>query len=224
MKLKWLAESTRLFFGCLTSSFYFARGVYALFAMPKPIVTIFGGAHGPEENAFKKTTYNVAAQCVEHGMSVLTGGGPGIMEAANCGAFEYAQKNNLKGKRTLGIGVKDVDPEYKNPCARVLTVNYFFVRNWLLSRYSAGFIVLPGGLGTAYELFDILNLMKVDKLARVPVVLIGKSYWQPLIDWYFLSAFEGGFIKPKYKDLFFVTDDIKEVIDILRSGVHESLK
>jgi len=135
------------------------------------------------------------------------------MVAANCGAAETRKKGEKA--QTLGIAVSGIDEDFMNPCADTLFVNYFFMRKWLLIRYSVGFIIFPGGVGTMDELFDLLNMMKHHRVPPLPVVLIGVEYWQPLVKWFKESALKGGLIDERLTELFVVTDDIDEAYDLL---------
>lgn len=204
---EWICMSWRL----AGSSWSFFKGLHAISKLHTPLITVFGGkvALEEKENNYEKKTYDLAQKFVEHGFSVLTGGGPGIMKAANCGAA------SINKKRTLGITVHDIDKGYKNPCAPVVEVSDFFVRKWLLMRYSCGFIVFPGGVGTAEELFELLNRMKYGKVVAFPVVLVGVNYWRPLVDWYKNEGLKYGIIPARCADFLSITDDIDEAFKIL---------
>ncbi|HRN78142.1 MAG TPA: TIGR00730 family Rossman fold protein [Candidatus Dependentiae bacterium] len=190
------------------------KATYYVSRLKDPIVTIFGGVGAYEEGKYTQWAYSIAQKCVENDMSVITGGGPGIMAAANCGAYDKAKELGISRLVSLGIGVYDVDPNYKNLCAPVVLLPYFFMRKWFLNNYASGFIVMPGGIGTAEELFEILNCMKTGKMKSAPIVLVGKNYWHHLIGWY-NHAVEYELIKKQFIDLFIVTDDIDEAINLL---------
>jgi uncharacterized protein (TIGR00730 family) len=190
------------------------RAVYNLSRLSDQVVTIFGGAGAYAEGKYTQWAYDIAGKCIENNISVITGGGPGIMSTANCGAYDMAKKLGIKKPMTLGIGVYGIDEDYKNPCAHVINLPHFFMRKWFLNLYSTGFIVLPGGIGTADELFEILNYIKTGKMKRVPVILVGKDYWHHLIQWY-NHAIEYELIKEQFADLFVVTDDVNEAVSLL---------
>src|ERR671913_990467 len=144
-----------------------------------PCVTIFGSARVRPSNPYYKTAEEIAFQLVQHGYGVITGGGPGIMEAGNRGA------NRAKGK-SVGLNIYlpheqkgniYIDPD------KLITFDYFFVRKVMFMKYSQGFIVMPGGFGTLDELTEALTLIQTKKIGRFPIVLVGKKYWQGLIDW-----------------------------------------
>ena len=218
MKQNWFFECIRLFGQSFKVGFQFIYGRYTLSRLPSPIISIFGGKGADLESAYAQQAYQFAAHCVAAGISVLTGGGPGLMEAANCGAYEKSKQEQLKQLRTLGVGVRGIDEDFINPCAPLVKVDYLFIRKWLLMRYSCAFVIFPGGIGTADEFFDLLNLMKLKRMKRVPVVLVGSSYWQPLVNWYEQSGMAQGFIKQEYRDLFSVVDDTNEAFSIVHNA------
>jgi len=193
----------------------FLRGFIALTRISCPIVTIFGGKGTSQDSEIAKNVYQFARLLVKNNISVLTGGGPGIMVAANCGAASVESKKQM----TLGIGIREVDADFVNPCTKVIATPYFFVRQWLLIRYSQAFIVFPGGIGTVDELFETLNLMKVDKIPKLPIILVGKDYWQPLVDWYYKKGIAQGFIPEHAKDLIVLVDDINHAFEIVKKAV-----
>lgn len=144
-----------------------------------PCVSIFGSARTTDDNPYFKVAQEIAAKLVRHGYGVITGGGPGIMEAANKGAFE-------QGGRSVGLNIKLPFEQHSNiyidPDKNV-DFDFFFVRKVMFVKYSQGFIVLPGGFGTLDELFEALTLIQTKKIGRFPIILVGKAYWTGLIDW-----------------------------------------
>ncbi len=214
MKISWFKESVRMSYVFGRSMLQFIRGIYLLSRLPQPIITIFGGARAGQDNEWSKQAYQLSYMFAQHGISVITGGGPGIMEAANCGAERVQKKQTHYGK-TLGIGLRDVDVNFDNPCASVLRISNFFLRKWVLIRYSVAFIVFPGGIGTADEIFEVFNLLKHEKIKHCPFIFVGSSYWQPLIDWYTNSGLKEDFIAPEFANLFTVSDNLDEVFRIV---------
>ena len=210
MKHLWVTESIRLLLKSIQGGVQLGYGLYSLSRLRGPIVSIFGGKWVNDEHGHAKQAYELAGQLVEHGFSIVTGGGPGIMSAANCGAQEKKEQLKIKEECTLGISVVGVDDGFVNPCARLVQIRSFFVRKWLLMRYSSAIVVFPGGIGTVDELFDVLNLQKFNIIKLMPVILVDRSYWQGLVDWYNQSAAQG-IIRPEYKRLFTITDDLDEV-------------
>jgi uncharacterized protein (TIGR00730 family) len=144
-----------------------------------PCVTLFGSARTLEDNKYYKVAHDIAAELVMHGYGVITGGGPGIMEAANRGA------HSKKGK-SVGINIvlpfEQESNIYIDP-DKLITFDYFFVRKVMFTRYSQGFIVMPGGFGTLDEMFEALTLIQTKKIGRFPIVLVGEDYWGGLFEW-----------------------------------------
>lgn len=139
--------------------------------------------------------------CAQLGFTVITGGGPGIMQAANQGAFEA-------GGRSLGVNIELPFEQVLNPYVqRSVTMCYFFTRKVVLVKYSYAFVVMPGGAGTLDEMFETMTLIQTGKLRIFPIVLMGKDYWQPLMDFVHRMA-EQGTISPEDPELIFFTDDI----------------
>jgi uncharacterized protein (TIGR00730 family) len=144
-----------------------------------PCVSIFGSARTKEANPYYKLAEDCARLLTERGYGVISGGGPGIMEAANKGAYEA-------GGKSVGLNIELPFEQFHNKFIdrdKLLEFDYFFVRKVMFMKYSQGFIVLPGGFGTLDEMFEALTLIQTGKIARFPIVLVGSSYWSGLIDW-----------------------------------------
>jgi uncharacterized protein (TIGR00730 family) len=166
-----------------------------------PCVTIFGSARYNESHPYYEIGRQVGRAVSDLGFTVMTGGGPGLMEAANRGAFE-------SGGRSVGCNIQLPREQIPNPYLhRSVTCHYFFVRKVLLFKYSYAFIGLPGGLGTLDELFEALTLIQTGKVANFPVVLIGTGYWTPLTEMLRHLSAEGT-ISAADLDLLLVTDDV----------------
>ena len=208
-------EISRAFIMGLRCCFQLPWHIFKLSRLNQPIVSVFGGKGAYEEGKYVQWAKQLSKDITQLGISVITGGGPGIMQAANCGAFEGAK--DKKGS-TLGIGVSGVDQDYKNLCSPVIYSDNFYFRKWLLTHYSSAFILLPGGIGTVDEFFEVLNLTKLHRLEKVPVILLGKSYWQDVIDWY-KKAYEYDFIEQPLHDMFYITDDLDEALHIIKSNL-----
>jgi hypothetical protein len=145
----------------------------------RPCVSIFGSARTKPEAAEYKLAEEIAFQLTQHGYGVITGGGPGIMEAGNKGA-------QRGGGTSVGLNIELPFEQSSNPYVdkeKSLHFDYFFVRKVMFTKYSQGFIVLPGGFGTLDELFEALTLIQTQKIARFPIILVGRKYWQGLMDW-----------------------------------------
>jgi uncharacterized protein (TIGR00730 family) len=153
----------------------FIEGFWML-RLTGPCVTVFGSARLPESHPYYEVGREVGRRLSAIGFTVMTGGGPGLMEAANRGARDM-------GGRSVGCNIKLPTEQAPNPYLdRLVTCKHFFVRKVLLFRYSCAFVVLPGGIGTMDELFEALTLVQTGKVEPCPIVLIGTAYWQPLLD------------------------------------------
>jgi uncharacterized protein (TIGR00730 family) len=144
-----------------------------------PCVSIFGSARTNNENKYYKLAEDCARLLTERGYGVISGGGPGIMEAANKGAYEA-------GGKSVGLNIELPFEQFHNRYIdrdKVLEFDYFFIRKVMFMKYSQGFIILPGGFGTLDEMFEALTLIQTGKVARFPIVLVGKDYWGGLMDW-----------------------------------------
>lgn len=205
MKFSFILESIRL----LWSGLSFVPGLWALSRLHQPLVTVFGGREVAQDNEHAKKAYDLGVLLVRNRFSVITGGGPGIMEAAHCGAASVCEKGKVY-KWTLGIGIKGVDEAFVTPCTDIVFVRYFFIRKWLLTRYSAAYVIFPGGIGTADEFFETLDMVRHGKITNRPVIVIGVEYWKHLLLWYYDTAMKEGFITPERHVPFIVTDNIDE--------------
>ncbi|HEV2601149.1 MAG TPA: TIGR00730 family Rossman fold protein [Candidatus Babeliales bacterium] len=184
--------------------FQMLYGYWRVSHLPQPIVTIFGSARSPQTDLYAQQAHTLASMLINVDISVLTGGGPGIMEAANCGAVP--RKGSYA--KSVGISVTELG-EKLNACVQEsFALNYFFARKWLLTRLSAGFVVFPGGFGTIDEFSEIVTLIQTKKMKPLPVVLIGTEYWAPFMAWLNTEVLQHGFIAKEHLDLFRVTDDL----------------
>jgi len=172
-------------------------------------ISIFGSARTPPEDPDYKAAQETAGLLAREGFAVITGGGPGIMEAANRGAFEA-------GGLSIGCNIELPFEQRPNPYqTRSLTFKYFFVRKMMFVKYSLGFIIFPGGFGTLDELFEALTLIQTRKIRNFPVVLFGSSYWKGLLNWLVESVLLQGKISDIDLRLFHVTDSPAEVVEIV---------
>lgn len=182
----------------------FIRGFRALH-FTGPCVTVFGSARFQEDHQYYRVTQELGYKLALSGFTVMTGGGPGIMEAAPKGAKEA-------GGKTIGCNIVLPHEQHANPYLDVVVnFNYFFVRKVLLLKYSYGFVVMPGGAGTMDELFETLTLIQTGKIAEFPLVLFGKQYWAHLIDQLDLMVKEKTISEDDLK-LFLVTDSVDEAV------------
>lgn len=210
--MKQLKNCVLLFFQLLRVNFQLLCGAWRVFSLKTPRVSIFGGSRMKQDDHYAKMAYQLAQMLVENDISILTGGGPGIMQAASWGVL---QSKDLTRGKVMGIGVKDLKEE-KNPWVEeYFELDHFFARKWLLTHYSASFVVFPGGFGTIDELSEILTLMQTEKMPRVPIVMIGKEYWKPFLVWVTDEAILHGLIAPEDIHLFFVTDSLDDAFCII---------
>ncbi|MBL7975114.1 MAG: TIGR00730 family Rossman fold protein [Candidatus Kapabacteria bacterium] len=174
-----------------------------------PCVTVFGSARIPEEHEYYILTEKVGAQLVELGFTVMTGGGGGLMEAANKGA-------KLAGGRSVACNIvlpkEQVQNQYLDSW---ITLRYFFVRKVLLFKYSYAFIAMPGGVGTMDELFEAITLIQTKKIERFPVILMGAEYWKNIGE-LFEQMIAEGTISTEDRDLLLITDSVEEAMEHLR--------
>lgn len=206
-------EAIRILMIGIKGAFLTAYGVLRLRKLRQPIISVFGGSAAYEDGKYATMARAFGRKCAEHNMSIITGGGPGIMEAANCGAHDVAGANN-----TLGIGVQGVDDDFYNICAPIVTVDDFFGRKWLLTRYSQAFVWFPGGIGTLDEFTEVSNQIKLKKMDKVPIILFGTSYWKSFIEWY-QHAFDYDFIELAPQNAFIVVDNIDDAVAVILSSI-----
>jgi len=189
----------------------FVKG-YEKLSQIGPCVSVFGSARTKPDQKYYKLTEKIAQKIVDHGYGVITGGGPGIMEAGNKGA-------HLAGGTSVGLNIELPFEQHDNPYIdqdKSLDFDYFFVRKVMFVKYSQGFVVMPGGFGTLDELFEAITLIQTNKIDKFPIILVGSEYWGGLIDWIrttLLDSFKN--ISDGDIDLLHVVDTEDEVIAIL---------
>jgi uncharacterized protein (TIGR00730 family) len=186
----------------------FVEGFGAL-AELGPAIAVFGSARTPADHPFYATGEQVGRTLVEAGFAVITGGGPGAMEAANKGACEA-------GGVSVGLGIElPFESGLNQWVDKGINFRYFFARKTMFVKYSQGFVVLPGGLGTFDELFEALTLVQTQKVTSFPIVLIGTAYWQGLLDWLRDTVLAEGKINAADLDMLVVTDDVDEAVALM---------
>lgn len=177
-----------------------------------PCVTIFGSARTANDNPYYKMSVDIAGKLVRHGYGVITGGGPGIMEAGNKGAY-------LEGGKSVGLNIKLPFEQFNNPYVdkdKLLNFEHFFVRKVMFMKYSQGFIVMPGGFGTLDELFEAMTLIQTKKIGRFPIVLVGKKYWEGLMNWIKSTMLEVEHnINPEDLNLINIVDTPTEAVKVI---------
>lgn len=183
----------------------FVEGFGLLAEMPRAI-SVFGSARTKPDSADYALGRRLGAALAEAGWAVITGGGPGVMEAANRGASEA-------GGLSVGLGIELPFEQGLNQWVDLgIEFRYFFARKTMFVKYSQGFVCLPGGFGTMDELFEALTLVQTRKVNQFPVVLMGSAFWSPLVDWLRGTLEGGGFVSPGDVDLLTVTDDVDEAV------------
>ena len=177
-----------------------------------PCISIFGSARTKPENPYYALTVEIAKELAEEGFGIISGGGPGIMEAANKGAFQA-------GGKSVGLNITLPFEQMPNSYIdrdKSINFDYFFVRKTMFTKYSQGYIMMPGGFGTMDEFFEVITLVQTNKITKIPMVLVGKKYWQGLLDWIKSSMLEQEQnIHPADLDLIKIVDTSAEVVEYI---------
>jgi uncharacterized protein (TIGR00730 family) len=177
-------------------------------------VSIFGSARTPRDHPMYAAARETAKVLGSHGFSVITGGGPGIMEAGNRGARDA-------GATSIGLDIELPHEQFENQYVDIgLTFHYFFARKVMFVRYASAFVVFPGGFGTLDELFEAATLRQTSKIRHFPIVLFGSDYWQGLVDWLMGPVAGAGNIAAEDAELLLVTDSVDEVLRIVQAAEH----
>lgn len=191
----------------------FVDGFDAMSTIDIPAVTIYGSARTPADDPYYVMTEKVAANLVKAGYGVITGGGPGIMEAANKGAYEA-------GGLSIGLNISLPQEQAANPYTNFpLDFKYFFVRKVMLMKYSMGFICMPGGFGSLDEIFEAATLIQTERIRPFPIVLVGSDYWAGLLQWIEERLLASGNIKEEDCSLFKVLDEVDDIVQYITAKV-----
>jgi uncharacterized protein (TIGR00730 family) len=189
----------------------FVEGFGLLAELPRA-VSVFGSARTPRDHPHYAAGVQIGSALAQSGYAVITGGGPGAMEAANRGASEA-------GGLSVGLGIELPFEQDLNEWVDVgIAFRYFFVRKTMFVKYAQAFVILPGGFGTLDELFEALTLVQTRKVTRFPVILFGREYWSGLLEWIRTTLAGTGTINPADLDLITVTDDIGEVMAVIQAA------
>jgi len=189
----------------------FVEGFGLLADLPRA-VSVFGSARTPRDSEYYAIGVQLGAALADAGYAVITGGGPGAMEAANKGACDA-------GGMSVGLGIELPFEQELNEWVDVgVLFRYFFVRKTMFVKYAQAFVILPGGFGTLDELFEALTLVQTRKVTRFPVILFGSAYWSGLIDWIRDTMVAQGTVGPNDLELLHVTDDIDEAIALIQAA------
>lgn len=190
----------------------FIRGFRALHFVG-PCVTVFGSARFPADHPYYQLGQEVGSRVAGLGLTTMTGGGPGLMEAANRGA-------KAAGGTSIGCNIELPKEQQPNPYLdRFITFRHFFVRKVMLVKYSCALVVLPGGFGTMDELFEVLTLVQTKKISAFPVVLMGRDYWQPLVAFLETTMVARGTIDPQDLGTFTLTDSVDQMGSLIGQSV-----
>lgn len=182
---------------------------YEKMSMIGPCVSIFGSARTKPGTAYYELATKIAQRIAQEGYGVITGGGPGIMEAGNLGA-------HLEKGTSVGLNIDLPFEQHDNPFIdhdKNLQFDYFFVRKVMFVKYSQGFVVMPGGFGTLDELFEAITLIQTNKIEKFPIILVGRTFWAGLLDWVKSTLLENGNISEKDLDLLQMADNEDEVVN-----------
>jgi uncharacterized protein (TIGR00730 family) len=177
-----------------------------------PCVSIFGSARTKANNPYYQMAEEIAAKLVRHGYGVITGGGPGIMEAGNKGA-------RSEGGKSVGLNIELPFEQFNNiyiDSDKLINFDYFFVRKVMFVKYAQGFVVMPGGFGTLDELFEAITLIQTKKIGRFPIILVGRRYWQGLFDWiHDIMLREESNISPEDLNLVSIVDTAADAVKVI---------
>lgn len=188
-------------------------GVYKVNRLPEPRVSFFGGSHAKSDSRYAQQARELALKCADARISILTGGGPGIMEAAGCSRPDYPY--------ALGIGLRGLIEKQLTVCHKnVVITDSFAARKWLLMQYSQVFLIFPGGFGTLDEAFALLTLVQTGFLPKVTIIFFDREYWAPILNWVSTKAIPQGFILPEESSLYVVIDDVDQAFSIIKKACH----
>lgn len=187
-------------------------GLWALRNLEPPVVAILGGLRTRNDDPHAQDAFNTARSLVQHGFSIITGGGPGIMLAANCGAASVHAGGHKDGRRTLGLGIVGADGGFDNPCTLIFKAQHLSTRKRLLFAYAEACVFFPGGIGTADELFGVLSLVGLHAMKPRIIVLMNEAYWHVLVDWYVHTAMKEHLIDLAPYQTFIVCNTADEAV------------
>jgi len=183
-----------------------------------PTITIFGSARTREEHEDYQQALALGNMMAKSGITVITGGGPGIMAAANRGAMEA-------GGKSVGLNIALPMEQKPNPyITKLVSFKYFFVRKVMLVKYAMAFVVFPGGFGTLDEMFEALTLIQTDKIRPFPIILYGSHYWQGLFAWLRKELQSSGYIGEDDLSLLQICDDVNEIASVVKTFMHDLLE
>lgn len=184
-----------------------------------PAVAIFGSARARKGNKLYQMAHDVAKLLAKNKISVITGGGPGIMEAGNEGA------SGVKGVKSIGLNIELPYEQKPNKfITHLKNFRYFFIRKVMFIKYAKGVIIMPGGFGTLDEFFEVITLVQTKKISNIPIVLVGERFWAPMLDLLKGNMLKEGYIDKKDLELFQVVDDAKSAVNIILKFIGKTTK
>jgi hypothetical protein len=190
----------------------FVEGVETLSRL-SPAVTIFGSARARQGDKYYNQAQELTSELVKEGFALITGGGPGIMEAANRGAI-------AAGGKSVGLNIELPSEQQPNPYTNLhINFRYFFIRKVMFIRYAIAYVIFPGGFGTMDELFEALTLIQTDKIRPFPVIMMGRDYWAGLLDWIDNTVLKEDKITQEDRSIIKITDSIEEAVGIIKDSV-----
>jgi uncharacterized protein (TIGR00730 family) len=182
----------------------------------KPCISVFGSARTKPEDKYYKEAIKLSELITQNGYGVITGGGPGIMEAGNLGAYN-------KGDKSIGLQIElPFEASANEYIDKLVTCRYFFTRKVFFLKYSQAFVAFPGGFGTLDELFETITLVQTGHMRPVPIVLVGKDYWKGMVKWIKKTMLEDGKISEGDLDLFKLVDGAEEAMEYIKSKLEEN--
>lgn len=212
MFLAWISTCFSLTWNMLRVQIQLIYGTWKLLKVPAPIVSVFGGSRFEQEHEYAQQAYIFAKRLIDHDISIITGGGGGIMEAVSCGALEGVPPS--KKAHCIGINLKELDD--RNKCVKnYFELDFIFARKWLMTKYSTAFVIFPGGFGTLDELAEVLTLIQTEKIPRLPIILVGIDYWDDFMAWIRKETLEHNLIAKEDLDLFTLTNDLDHAFTII---------
>ncbi len=184
-----------------------------------PTVTIFGSARTKKSDFYYKKAKKLSSMLAEEGFNVMSGGGPGIMEAANKGAIKY------KDVESIGLNIDLPFEQIANPyTTKDLSFDYFFSRKVMLIKYSISYILFPGGFGTLDELFESLTLVQTKKITGVKIFLVGKEFYEPLVEFLKNKLYKNGMINKEDLEIIVLTDDLKYIVKEIKKSLNNQIE
>lgn len=211
-----LGNTLKYSFHWVAQGIYTIPHLWRLFALTAPRITFFGGGRISLDDPYAKSARMLANLCVQNGMSIITGAGSGIMQAAGLGAQDAMPDCS----KHLGIGLVDLKELLPAVYEKAfIRVQWLTERKWLMTKFSATYIFFPGGVGTQNELAEVLTLTDMNMFARKPIILFGEDYWQPLIDWMRSSGLKYGFITQPVLNIIVTVNDVESAFKVIQQTI-----